>query len=66
MPLNTLLANSTAICVSRSRRDQRVETWATADNVELAYTPTNSSWLNRSEAQFTAQRYFALPCSWWV
>jgi hypothetical protein len=23
-------------------------------------TPTNSSWLNRKEAQFTALRYFAL------
>jgi len=27
--------------------------------VEIAYTPTNSSWLNRIEAQFTALRYFA-------
>jgi transposase len=26
----------------------------------MAYTPTNSSWLNRIEAQFTALRYFAL------
>jgi transposase len=33
---------------------------AEANNVELAYTPTNSSWLNRIEAQFTALRYFAL------
>ena len=32
----------------------------TANNVEIAYTPTNSSWLNRIEAQFTALRYFAL------
>jgi hypothetical protein len=31
-----------------------------ASNVEIAYTPTNSSWLNRIEAQFTALRYFAL------
>ena len=31
-----------------------------ANNVEIAYTPTNSSWLNRIEAQFTALRYFAL------
>ncbi|GAA2114578.1 hypothetical protein [Actinomadura alba] len=31
-----------------------------ANNVELAYTPTNSSWLNRIEAQFTALRYFSL------
>jgi transposase len=43
-----------------TRRDQRVGTWAEANNVEIAYTPTNSSWLNRIEAQFTALRYFAL------
>ena len=41
-------------------QDARVGTWATANNVEIAYTPTNSSWLNRIEAQFTALRYFAL------
>jgi len=29
-------------------------------HVEIAYTPTNSSWLNRIEAQFTALRYFTL------
>jgi transposase len=43
-----------------TKRDQRVGTWAEANNVEIAYTPTNSSWLNRIEAQFTALRYFAL------
>ncbi|MFF9851222.1 transposase [Streptomyces litmocidini] len=42
------------------KRCQRVGTWAEANNVEIAYTPTNSSWLNRIEAQFTALRYFAL------
>ena len=41
-------------------RSCRVGTWATANNVEIAYTPTNSSWLNRIEAQFTALRYFTL------
>jgi transposase len=41
-------------------RDSRVGAWAAASNVEIAYTPTNSSWLNRIEAQFTALRYFAL------
>jgi transposase len=41
-------------------RDARVGAWAEANNVEIAYTPTNSSWLNRIEAQFTALRYFAL------
>ncbi len=43
-----------------TRKDRRVGTWATANNVEIAYTPTNSSWLNRIEAQFTALRYFTL------
>ena len=28
--------------------------------LEIAYTPTNSSWLNRTEARFTTLRYFAL------
>jgi transposase len=40
--------------------DGRVGAWAAANNVEIAYTPSNASWLNRIEAQFTALRYFAL------
>ncbi|MFD8220756.1 IS630 family transposase [Streptomyces sp. NPDC059697] len=43
-----------------TKKCQRVGTWAAANNVEMAYTPTNSSWLNRIEAQFTALRYFTL------
>ncbi|GAA1232093.1 hypothetical protein GCM10009646_20630 [Streptomyces aureus] len=43
-----------------TKRCQRVGTWAAANNVEIAYTPTNSSWMNRIEAQFTALRYFTL------
>ena len=43
-----------------STKDRRVAEWAAANNVELAYTPTYSSWLNRIEAQFQALRYFAL------
>ena len=43
-----------------TKNDQRVGEWAAANNVELAYTPTYSSWLNRIEAQFQALRYFAL------
>ncbi|WP_433259457.1 IS630 family transposase (plasmid) [Streptosporangium sp. CA-135522] len=43
-----------------AKRCRRVAEWAEANNVEIAYTPTNSSWLNRIEAQFTALRYFAL------
>src|SRR5437763_16832198 len=42
-----------------TRRDARVGTWAKAANVEMAYTPTNSSRLNRIEAQFTELRHFA-------
>ncbi|WSJ89843.1 hypothetical protein OG430_41745 [Streptomyces sp. NBC_01304] len=42
-----------------TKRCQRVGTCAT-NNVEMAYTPTNSSWLNRIEAQFTALRYVTL------
>jgi transposase len=41
-------------------KDARVGAWAAANNVEIAYTPANASWLNRIEAQFTALRYFAL------
>ena len=43
-----------------TKKDSRVGDWAAANNVEIAYTPTYSSWLNRIEAQFTALRYFAL------
>jgi transposase len=41
-------------------KDGRVGDWAAAFNVEIACTPSNASWLNRIEAQFTALRYFAL------
>ncbi|MEX1037408.1 MAG: IS630 family transposase [Acidimicrobiia bacterium] len=43
-----------------TKKDQRVGKWAAANNVELAYTPTNASWLNRIEGHFQALRYFAL------
>ena len=43
-----------------TKKDQRVGEWASANNVELAYVPTNASWLNRIECQFTALRYFTL------
>jgi len=41
-------------------KDTRVGDWAAANNVELAYVPTNASWMNRIEAQFQALRYFTL------
>ena len=43
-----------------TKKDTRVGDWAAANNVELAYVPTNASWLNRIESQFQALRYFAL------
>ena len=43
-----------------TRKDTRVGDWAEANNVELAYVPTNASWMNRIEAQFQALRYFTL------
>src|SRR6266702_2654472 len=43
-----------------TRKDNRVGQWAAASNVEIAYTPANSSWMNRLECQFTALREFAL------
>ncbi|MCQ8832160.1 transposase [Streptomyces malaysiensis] len=43
-----------------TKKDTRVGDRAAANNVEFAYTPANSSWLNRIEAQFTALRCFAL------
>jgi len=36
--------------------ETRVGTWAAAGNVEIAYTPSGFSWLNRIEAL----RYFTL------
>jgi len=43
-----------------TKKDRRVGDWAATNNVELAYVPTNASWLNRIECQFTALRYFTL------
>ena len=43
-----------------TRKDRRVGQWAQANNVELAYTPTNASYLNRIEGHFAALRYFTL------
>jgi transposase len=43
-----------------TRKDRRVGQWAAANNVELAYTPTNASYLNRIEGHFAALRYFTL------
>ncbi|GAA2462889.1 hypothetical protein GCM10010405_54040 [Streptomyces macrosporus] len=39
---------------------RRGSIWAAANNVEIAYTPTNPSCLNRIEVRFTALRCFTL------
>ena len=49
-----------AACLSPTAKDNRVGDRAAASNVEIACTQSNSSWLNRIEAQFTALQYFAL------
>jgi transposase len=43
-----------------TRVDHSVGEWAKSNNVELAYVPTDASWLNRIECHFAALRYFAL------
>ena len=43
-----------------TNKDHRVGQWAAANNVELAYVPTNASFFNRIESHFRALRYFAL------
>jgi len=37
-----------------------VLTWCADHDIELVYTPTNASWLNWIECEFTAIRYFTL------
>jgi transposase len=41
-------------------RKQQVRDWCDANDVELLFTPTNASWTNWIECEFTALRYFAL------
>ncbi len=40
-----------------------VQAWAQSHNVRIYLTPTNGSWLNRIESQFTALKQFALKAS---
>jgi transposase len=40
-----------------------VTTWCTDHAIDLVYTPTNTSWLNWIESEFTATRYFTLDGS---
>ena len=43
-----------------TKKDTRVGDWAAANNVELAYVPTNASLAQPHRGQFQALRYFAL------
>lgn len=40
-----------------------VRDWCAANEIELVFTPTNASWLNWIECEFTALRYFTLDGS---
>jgi DDE superfamily endonuclease len=42
---------------------QQVRDWCTDHDVELVFTPSNASWLNWIECEFTALRYFTLDGS---
>jgi transposase len=39
---------------------QNVRAWCKRNNVHLIWTPTNASWLNPIECQFTAVKEFAI------
>ena len=54
MPIGIVLDNFSPHLSTND--DPRISIWAAANNVELAYTPTNASWLNRIEAQFRGRR----------
>lgn len=42
---------------------EEVQQWAKANRIKFYFTPTNASWLNRIESQFTALKKFALDNS---
>ena len=44
-------------------RKAEVADWCAGHDVELVFTPTNASWLNWIECEFTALRYFTLDGS---
>jgi transposase len=41
-------------------KKSEVTDWCRANGVELVFAPSNASWLNWIECEFTALRYFAL------
>lgn len=44
-------------------KKEEIRMYAAENNIELVFTPTNASWLNRIECEFTALRKFALENS---
>ena len=46
-----------------THHNKAVKAWAEQNNVELVYTPTYASWLNRIECHFTPLRKFAIANS---
>lgn len=40
-----------------------IEDWLSESNVEIEFTPTNASWLNRIECQFTEMKKFVFECT---
>jgi hypothetical protein len=51
-------------CATTSPRTaQQVIDWCADHDVELVFTPSNASWLNWIECEFTALRYFTLDGS---
>ena len=56
-PLHIVLDNY------RPHAKAEVLSWAKANRVKFYFTPTNASWLNRIESQFTALKKFALENS---
>ncbi|MET7770932.1 IS630 family transposase [Nocardia sp. NPDC005366] len=53
-PIYVILDNLSA------NKTPRICCWATANNVELCFTPTNASWANPIEAQFGPLRTFVM------
>lgn len=43
-----------------AHKSQQVRTWAKRNQIHFRFTPTNASWLNRIECQFTAMKKGAL------
>jgi transposase len=52
--------NSAVLDNYSPHKKAEVRAWCTANDIELVFTPSNASWLNWVECEFTALRYFVL------